>query len=421
MGNGRMMSKLGQTVSNLLDQAARHSEPGVGVTRLFLTEEHRQIVATVRRWMQAAGMETRLDDAGTLVGTVRGASRDSSVLILGSHVDSVRHGGKFDGMLGVLLPIACMNELRTRGVRLPYTIEIAAFGDEEGVRFPTTLLGSRAFAGLVADRDLDVVDVTGVRLRDALQRFGCDPSAIQRIARDRSQILGFVEVHIEQGPVLESARLPVGCVTTIAGIERHELIMRGNAGHAGTTPMAVRRDALVGAAEFILEVDRLCRSTNDLVGTVGMVLAEPNAINVIPGTVRMAFELRSPRRATRIAARLQLRAAAERIAHARGLLLEFRRNYERDGVECASRLVEALSSAIERCGHEPLRLNSGAGHDGLAMASLCDVGMLFIRCKNGLSHHPDELATPDDIGAAGTVLIEFLTTFTAEAPVVSVR
>jgi len=361
--------------------------------------------------MQEAGMETRLDDAGTLVGSLRGTSGNPPVLILGSHVDSVRHGGKFDGMLGVLLPIACVNELRSRGERLPYTVEIVAFGDEEGVRFPTTLLGSRALAGIVVDQDLEVLDESGVSLRDALLRFGCDPSAIQLIARDPSKILGFVEVHIEQGPVLEAARTPVGSVVAIAGVERHGLTLRGKAGHAGTTPMAARQDALIGAAEFILELDRLCRSTNDLVGTVGTIVAEPNAINVIPETVRLGFELRSARSATRLAARFQLRAAAERIARIRGLLLELVLNYERDGVECAPCLVDALSSAIERCGYKPLRLNSGAGHDGLAMGSLCDVGMLFVRCRNGLSHHPDESAAPDDIDAAGAVLIEFLTNF----------
>ena len=318
-------------------------------------------------------------------------------------------------MLGVLLPIACLNELRSRHVRLPYTVEIAAFGDEEGVRFPATLLGSRALAGLVVEQDLEVTDELGLSLRDALSWFGCDPSAIPLIARDPSKILGFVEVHIEQGPVLEAAGVPVGSVIAIAGIERHGLTLSGKAGHAGTTPMTARQDALVGAAEFVLELDHLCRATNGLVGTVGTIVAEPNAINVIPETVRLGFELRSARTATRLAARLQLRAAAARIAQNWGLQLEFDLNYERDGVECAPYLVDALSSAIERCGYTPLRLNSGAGHDGLAMGSLCDVGMLFVRCRNGLSHHPDELATPDDIDAAGAVLIEFLTNFSPRA------
>jgi allantoate deiminase len=409
------MSALGHTVVKMLEEAARYSEPGPGVTRLFLTDQHRDIVAALRGWMQDAGMEARLDDAGTLVGRTQGAPDDASVLILGSHVDSVRHGGKFDGMLGVALPIVCLSELHARGIRLPYTIEVAAFGDEEGVRFPSTLLGSRAFAGLVADQDLDVVDDAGTSLRQALRLFGCDPFAIPAIARDPSRILGYVEVHIEQGAVLETAGQPVGSVVAISGIERHGLLLRGSAGHAGTTPMAARQDALIGAAEFILEVDRLCRMTKDLVGTVGTITTEPNTINVIPETVRLGLELRSPRRATRIARRHDLRAAAERIARDRGLRLEFLLNYERDGVECASRLVEQLSSSIGRCGYQPLLLNSGAGHDGLAMAPLCDVGMLFVRCQSGLSHHPDESAAADDIDAACLVLIEFLTNFKPRA------
>jgi allantoate deiminase len=409
------MSALGHIVMKLLEEAARHSEPGPGVTRLFLTDQHREIVATLRGWIQDAGMETRLDDAGTLVGRTQGTPDDAPVLILGSHVDSVRHGGKFDGMLGVLLPIVCLSELRARGICLPYTVEVAAFGDEEGVRFPSTLLGSRAFAGLVADQDLDVVDDAGTSLRQALRLFGCDPSAIPAIARDPSRILGYVEVHIEQGTVLETAGQPVGSVLAIAGIERHALLLRGRAGHAGTTPMTGRQDALIGAAEFILEVDRLCRTTKDLMGTIGTITAEPNTINVIPETVRLGLELRSPRRATRLAARNDLRAVAELIARNRDLVLEFLPNYERDGVECAPRLVEAISSAIERCGHQPLLLNSGAGHDGLAMGNLCDVGMLFVRCRNGLSHHPDEWATADDLDAACLVLIEFLTNFSPRA------
>jgi allantoate deiminase len=409
------MSALGHTVVKMLEEAARYSEPGPGVTRLFLTDQHREIVAALRGWMQDAGMEARLDDAGTLIGRTQGAPDDAPVLILGSHVDSVRHGGKFDGMLGVLLPIVCLTELRARGIRLPYTVEVAAFGDEEGVRFPSTLLGSRAFAGLVADQDLDVVDDAGTSLRQALRLFGCDPSAIPAIARDPSRILGYVEVHIEQGAVLETAGQPVGSVVAISGIERHALLLRGRAGHAGTTPMDGRQDALIGAAEFILEVDRLCRMTKDLVGTVGTITAQPNTINVIPETVRLGLELRSPRRATRIARRHDLRAAAERIARDRNLHLEFLLNYERNGVDCASRLVEQLSSSIGRCGYQPLLLNSGAGHDGLAMAPLCDVGMLFVRCQSGLSHHPDESAAADDIDAACLVLIEFLTNFKPRA------
>jgi allantoate deiminase len=227
--------------------------------------------------------------------------------------------------------------------------------------------------------------------------------------------LGYVEVHIEQGAVLETAGQPVGSVGAISGIERHGLLLRGNAGHAGTTPMAGRQDALVGAAEFILEVESLSRATKELVGTIGTITAEPNTINVIPETVRLGLELRAPRRTTRLAARHYLRAAAERIARNRGLALEFLTNYERDGVECAPRLVGAISSAIKQCGYRALLLNSGAGHDGLAMGAFCDVGMLFVRCQNGLSHHPDESAAANDIDAACHVLIEFLTNFNPRA------
>jgi allantoate deiminase len=408
------MSKLGRSIMSLIDQAARLSEPGLGVTRLFLSDQHRQTVEAVRGWMRDAGMETKLDDAGTLVGRVPGPSPHSPVLIVGSHIDSVRHGGKFDGMLGVLLPIVCLRHLRSRGASLPFAIEIAAFGDEEGVRFPTTLLGSRAFAGLVSNEDLDVTDEAGISLREALERFGCQPAAIPSIARDPSRVLGFVEVHIEQGPVLEAVGQPVGSVTAITGIERHALTFRGRAGHAGATPMTARKDALVGAAEFIVEVDRLCRSTENLVGTVGRILTAPNSINVIPETAHLGLELRSPNRETRHGARKELRKSAESIARARGLRLEFDLKYEQQGIECAPRIIQAFSSAIGRCGYDPVQLSSGAGHDGLAMGSLCDVGMLFVRCRNGLSHTPDESVMEGDIDAAAAVLLDFLANLSTE-------
>jgi len=408
------MLKLGEVAMNMLDEAARHSESGPGVTRLFLTDQHKQITIAVQKWMQEAGMEAKLDAAGTVVGRVQAKSADSPVLILGSHVDSVPHGGKFDGMLGVVLPIVCMGQLRSQGISLPYTVEIAAFGDEEGVRFPTTLLGSRAFAGLVVNDDLGIKDEAGVNLSEALERFGCDPAALPSLARDPSKILGFVEVHIEQGPVLEEAGQPLGTVTAIAGIERHALTFRGKPGHAGTTPMTARQDALVGASEFILNVNELCRSTEDIIGTVGTISARPNSINVIPETVHLGLELRSPYRTKRLAARREISAIAERIARTRELSLEFDLTYERNGINCAPRLVDALSSAIGRSGYEPVHLHSGAGHDGLAMCSLCDVGMLFVRCRNGLSHHPDEAATEEDINAACLVLLDFLKNFSSD-------
>jgi allantoate deiminase len=266
---------------------------------------------------------------------------------------------------------------------------------------------------------LGVKDEAGSTLYDALERFGCNPVALPSLARDPSTVLGFVEVHIEQGPVLEEARQPLGAVTAIAGIERHMLSFHGKAGHAGTTPMTTRQDALVGASEFILNVNKLCRATEDIVGTVGTILAKPNSINVIPETVHLGLELRSPYREKRLAARREISAIAERIARTRELSLEFELTYERNGIDCASHLIEALSSAIQRCGYEPVHLHSGAGHDGLAMGSLCDVGMLFVRCRNGLSHHPNEAATEEDVEAAVLVLLDFLTNFNSDDSICS--
>lgn len=400
--------ELGKTLIDRLDEAAQYSEPGPGVTRLFCSQAHRQVLPLISRWMEHAGLTPQLDAAGNLVGRCPKAQTGEKTLIMGSHQDSVIEGGKYDGMLGVALPLLALEALKREGITLPYGVEVVAFGDEEGVRFPTTLVGSKALAGSVTPDQLEAQDSEGISLQDALIAFGCSPDDIPAIARDPAKTLGFLEVHIEQGPILEQRDHAVGIVTALTGIERHQVTLSGKAGHAGTTPMDMRHDALVGAAEMVLAVDRVLQNTDELVGVVGRLNVHPNAVNVIPAQVTFTVELRSPESATRQYGREAIKAAMEAVAKRRGLALNIENTYSADAVSCADWMMTSLEHACIQAGQPAERLFSGAGHDGLAMRSLTDIGMLFVRCKDGLSHHPDEAITAEDGEAATRVIMAFL-------------
>ncbi|MEJ2479979.1 MAG: M20 family metallo-hydrolase [Acidihalobacter sp.] len=403
------MNSLGEKILQRLESAATCSEPGPGVTRFSFTAEHRAVGALIEEWMHRAGLSMHWDDAGNLVGRLQGDGSDRRTLIFGSHQDSVRSGGRYDGMLGIVLPLVCLEALREQGAVLPYPVEVIAFSDEEGGRFTTSLLGSKAVAGGFDSAVLAMQDAHGVSLDQALREFGANPDGIPALVRRPEDVRAFVEVHIEQGPVLEAAGMAVGVVTALTGIERHRLSLTGKASHAGTTPMESRRDALVGAAGIVLELDRVCRETRDCVGVVGELEVTPNVVNVIPAHARLTLELRSPDDAIRVDARERILAAARRIAEVHGLGLESALVYEQSAVSCAPWLIEELGEAVaETTGERPLELFSGAGHDGLAMARLTDIGMLFVRTPDGLSHHPDEALTAADAGTAAAVLLQLL-------------
>ena len=400
--------ELGQALIDRLDEAARCSAPGAGVTRLFCSQEHRDILPLISRWMEQAGLAPQLDASGNLVGRCPKALAGEKTFIMGSHQDTVIEGGKYDGMLGVALPILALEALKREGVTLPFGIEVVAFGDEEGVRFPTTLVGSKALAGNVTPAQLAAQDAQGVTLAEALTAFGCQPDKIPAIARDPANTLGFLEIHIEQGPILEQRHHAVGIVTALTGIERHRVTLRGKAGHAGTTPMPMRHDALVGAAEMVLAVDSVLQRTDKLVGVVGKLDVHPNAVNVIPAEVTFTVELRSPERNIRQRGREAVYTALEEVAVRRGLVLEIENTYSADATACADWMMASLEEACAQAGQPTERLFSGAGHDGLAMQALTDIGMLFVRCKDGLSHHPDEAITAEDGEAATRVVMAFL-------------
>jgi allantoate deiminase len=331
--------------------------------------------------------------------------------MLGSHLDTVRDAGKYDGMLGVVTAIECVAALSARGKRLPFAVEVVGFADEEGVRFNATLLGSRAVAGTFDPANLDRVDAAGKTMREAMREFGLDPATIATAARRREDVLAYAELHIEQGPVLEAEGLPVGVVTAINGGNRLAIEMAGMAAHAGTVPMRLRRDALAAAAECVLAVERIAGSEPDLVGTVGKIEALPGAINVIPGRVRFSLDVRAPTDAAREAALAKARSAFAEIAARRGVTLDVRPVWEAKTAICAGWLQDQLAAAIEAEGIALKRLPSGAGHDGMAMIAIADIGMLFVRCQGGISHNPAEAITENDAAVAARVFLRFIERF----------
>lgn len=411
-----MTPTLGERVIQRLDELATCSDVAGELTRLYLSPAHKAAVAKVRGWMAEAGMAVQLDAAATVVGRYEAAVPGAPTLLLGSHIDTVRNAGKYDGNLGVVAAIEAVAELHRAGQRLPFAVEVLAFGDEEGVRFPRTLNGSRAVAGTFDPAALDTRDEQGTSLGEALVAFGADPARIADCARRREEVLGYVELHIEQGPVLEAEHLPLGVVTAINGATRATFTVSGQAGHAGTVPMALRRDALTGAAEIVLGVERRCGAEPDLVGTVGRIEALPGAVNVIPGEARFTLDLRAPRDAQRRDAFDDILSAADGIARRRGLAVAHAVAYEEPAAVCDPRLIAALETAVEAVGVRPRRLPSGAGHDGLAMAALCPIGMLFLRCGGGVSHHPAESVTADDVDVAVRALVTFLRQYRGASP-----
>ncbi|HKV88353.1 MAG TPA: allantoate amidohydrolase [Candidatus Dormibacteraeota bacterium] len=393
------------TVMERCDVLANCSEEAEGLTRPFASEAMRQAQDYVSRWMREAGMTVRRDNIGNLRARYEGDGE--ATLLLGSHLDSVRRAGKYDGPLGVMVGLAAVQRLRDSRRRLPFSIELIAFADEEGLRFGSTYLGSRAVAGTFDLLDLDHTDAGGTTMADAIRAFGGDPA---RIAEDREQghVLGYCEVHIEQGPVLEARGLQVGVVSGIAGQNRFRLTFTGEAGHAGTVPMDRRRDALVVAAMYVIAVEHEARNLPGLVATVGDLRVPGGAANVIPGRVELSLDVRHVEDGLRLAACERLIAQAHALAGNRGVTAGVRPLTEDAAVPCAPRLVSLLSEAVEASGHELITLPSGAGHDGVAMSSLTDIGMLFVRCKGGISHSPAESVETADVAVAIDVLGRFL-------------
>jgi allantoate deiminase len=408
----RQSFPLGDEIVGRINRLGAISETSTNLTRIFLTAEHRAAADQIMSWMREAGMRAHLDAIGNVCGRYEGERPGSPSLMLGSHYDTVRDAGKWDGPLGLITAISCVADLNKRGRRLPFAIEVTGFADEEGVRFASTLLGSRAVAGTFNESVLGSKDKSGISMREALVQFGLDPDHVGAAARIRSELLAYVELHIEQGPVLEAHNLPVGVVTAIAGATRLAARLTGMAGHAGTVPMALRRDALAGAAECISKIEELCRTDEGgLVGTVGYIHATPGATNVIPGQAHFTIDLRAPTDVHRKRAVTDIVRQIEAIAKRRKLELQLDVTHENRTVPCAPWLKAQVAEAVAAEGHPVFELPSGAGHDGMAMVDIADVGMIFVRCRGGISHHPDEHVDAADADAGARVLLRLIENF----------
>jgi N-carbamoyl-L-amino-acid hydrolase len=381
--------EFGPRIMRQLEEIGAWSDDEDGLTCAYMTPAHCRTAQQIGQWMQDAGMAVHTDDAGNVVGRYVSADPQAKTLITGSHYDTVRNGGKYDGRLGIALPIAVIRHLNERGERLPFHVEVVAFAEEEGVRFKSTFLGSNAVTG---------------RFDMAL----LDPQA----ARRKEDVLAFVEVHIEQGPVLLERGLALGVVTAIAGSSRFLVELSGVASHAGTTPMTMRRDAAAAAAEIVLLVERRCSGQPSLVGTVGQLQVPGGSVNVIPGRCALSLDIRAADDTVRAAAVNDILEGIREIASRRGIDTSIQQIVAADAAPCAPWLMEQLGQAVQRAGLPRFDLLSGAGHDAMAMAALTDVAMLFTRCGNGgISHNPLETMTADDADIAARVLLDFFRSF----------
>lgn len=399
----------GKRIMERCDALARCSETPGALTRVFLSEPSRAANRLVLDWMEQAGMQARVDAIGNVRG--RFGPADGPALVLGSHLDTVRDAGRYDGALGVIAAIECVQALAESGARLPFAVEVIGFGDEEGVRFGTTLLGSRALAGTFDAALLARRDACGTSLAEAMRANGLDPERIAESAMRKEDVLAYAELHIEQGPVLESEGLAVGVVSAISGFTRLEAHLCGSAGHAGTVPMALRRDALAGAAECVGVIEAIAAAEPRLVATVGRLEVRPGAINVIAGEASFSVDVRSAEDLVREAAVGEILRRIREIAARRGLRAELRELQSQRAVACAPWLMAQFADAIRGEGLPVRALASGAGHDGLAMSAIADIGMLFVRCKGGVSHHPAESVCMHDAEIAAGVLARFVSDF----------
>lgn len=399
----RLYSSLANEVMQRCDELGRISQAPDCLDRRYLTPEHKAANTLLSHWLQQAGMHTWQDAAGNLFGRYQSPNSNAKTLLIGSHLDTVPNGGKYDGMLGVVAPITLLGALHAQKVTLPFHIDVVGFGDEEGTRFGSTLLGSRALTGQWPDEWCDLVDEKGVTLAQAMQHFGLDFQNISHAKLPAQNLLGYLELHIEQGPVLEQAQQPVGVVSAIAGAKRFQITVTGMAGHAGTVPMPLRQDALCAASEMILAIEA-CAQDHGIVATVGQINNRPNGVNVIAGTTQFSLDIRSADDKLRDQALTQIVNRIQTIADTRQVILQWQQTHSANAVQCDTKLQTMLSNSIKKTGYSPLTLPSGAGHDAMEIASLCPIAMLFMRCDKGISHHPDEAILASDVAIALQVL-----------------
>ena len=410
----KAISSLGARAFERLEALRAYTDEPGKITRLYLSPSHIKSIDYIVDEMRKAGCDSvHVDALGTVVGRYEGKEKGQPALLIGSHIDTVVDGGAYDGALGVIAAIGIVEALHQQGERLDFAIEILGFGDEENVRFPANLTSSRALAGTLPDSALDARDEKGLSIREALTANGFDPTQMKSLKRDPNSMIGYVEIHIEQGPVLEAENLPVGVVTAINGATRWALTVKGEPGHAGTVPMAMRHDALTAAAEMALAIEKIGQTHESVVATVGRFQAYPGAVNVIPGEVRFSLDTRSPDDSVREKVTTAIEKECKAIAAQRHVTLHIESLSSAKATPMAQSFITGLSDAIGRRQISPRLLPSGAGHDAMAMAELCPAGMMFVRCKGGISHSPLESMTEDDCDTALDVLLDFVKTLRA--------
>lgn len=396
---------VGERLYERCQQLALYSETPDELTRVYLSPQHQSANAAVAVWMEQAGMRVWQDAVGNICGRYEGRESDAPALLLGSHLDTVRNAGRYDGILGVVTAIELVDYFHQRGQRLPFALEVVGFGDEEGTRFGTTLLGSRGLAGGWPKEWLETTDAAGISIATALTQFGLSPNKIDTAQREPASLLGYLEVHIEQGPQLEAAGQAVGVVTAINGAKRLNFTLTGYAGHAGTVPMGHRQDALTAASEAILAIEKLATEAK-IVATVGQIQCSPGAVNVIPAEVTFSLDIRSSDDETRDRVLADILEKVAAISARRQVQLDYHCFYESAATACDPSLMQHLATACEIVQGPTLQLGSGAGHDAMAMADICPVGMLFVRCDKGVSHHPDEAVQSKDLSIAFAAMVE---------------
>jgi len=390
-------AKLAEEVIARCQKLASFSEDPGGTRRTFLSAPMRDCHREASSWMKILGMSVSVDAVGNLRAFYAGTSPGAPRILIGSHLDTVPNAGAFDGVLGVVLAVGLVESLG--GLKLPFGIEVVGFSEEEGVRFGVPFIGSRALVGRVDDELLGWKDERGISVRKAIQDFGLNPNEISKAVLS-DDVLGFLEFHIEQGPVLESLGRPLGVVQAIVGQNRLEFNFSGQANHAGTTPMNLRRDAVAAAAEWIVAVENLARRTADLVATVGFVEAKPGATNVIAGETRATLDIRHASDRARTETLDELIRQAESIAARRGVTVKWRTLLSQNAVAMDAFLTEQIEHAIQKAGCEPHRMASGAGHDAMILAEKTPAAMIFLRTPGGISHDPAESAHLDDVAKA---------------------
>jgi hydantoinase/carbamoylase family amidase len=402
--------QFGARILAMADQLAQWSEMEDGLTCTYFSKAHKAVAEQLRQWMRAAGLEAQVDAVGNVVGRYASAAPAARTLLVGSHYDTVPNGGHYDGRLGVLTALVVAENLVRAKKQLPFHLEVIAFSEEEGVRFAAPYIGSSAVAGHFNAALLQRSDSQGVSLGAVLHEQNVDLGMIEKLARRPDSLRGYLEVHIEQGPQLIERDLPVGIVTSIAGVVRSRITIEGVAGHAGTVPMTLRHDAAAAAAEIVLAVERRCAATAGLVGTVGQLDVPHGQVNVIPGRCEFSLDVRSSDDKLRDQAMADIRAAIDDITRRRGVTATIAEIARHPAVPCAPEMQAAFAAAITRAGIAPFHLPSGAGHDAEQFSGVTEIGMLFVRCGNGgISHSPRETVTADDADAGARVLLDVIT------------